>query len=354
MTDKELITTTTNLPVFYNPRNYAGPYPAEKYLASLAEGSGREGAKVALRLITRLLTTGRTEDYNLIDWSAMRFNDVMVLREQLEKDYLYVKNKKAISENGEEEIKATVKPLKHSTINHALSVLRSVLKIAWQLGLMDGEDYQLARSAPNVRGSTVPAGRLVSKQERENVFEVCENDHTKAGFRDTVIFGFACMLGMRREEIANVQISDYNPVMNTLKIVGKGNKERINYLEDNLLLAYQDWVQIRGSHEGSLFQPINKGNKINMRVGITAQGIAKIIDKRRIEAGVAPFTPHDLRRSLISDLLDEGVDFAVIAKWVGHSSISTTAKYDRRPDERVREASRKLQMPYRERSLDNN
>jgi len=51
------------------------------------------------------------------------------------------------------------------------------------------------------------------------------------------------------------------------------------------------------------------------------------VQKRHLEVGIVEFTPHDLRRSHISDLLDEGVDLVVIARQVGHSSVQTTAAY---------------------------
>jgi integrase len=68
-------------------------------------------------------------------------------------------------------------------------------------------------------------------------------------------------------------------------------------------------------------------------------------------AGIAGFTPHDLRRSNISDLLDEGVDLAVIARQVGHSSVQTTARYDRRGARAQRQAAERLNVPFR-RSFD--
>ena len=68
---------------------------------------------------------------------------------------------------------------------------------------------------------------------------------------------------------------------------------------------------------------------------------------QRLEAGIAGFTPHDLRRSNISDLLDEGVDLAVIARQVGHSSVQTTARYDRRGRRAQRVAAERLKVPFR-------
>jgi len=69
---------------------------------------------------------------------------------------------------------------------------------------------------------------------------------------------------------------------------------------------------------------------------------------RAQKAGVKPFTPHDLRRTFVSRLLDLGVDIAIVAKMAGHSNIQTTARYDRRPEEAKRRAANLLQIPYAE------
>lgn len=68
-------------------------------------------------------------------------------------------------------------------------------------------------------------------------------------------------------------------------------------------------------------------------------------------AGVKPFTPHDLRRTFVSRLLDSGVDIAIVAKMAGHSNIQTTARYDRRPEEAKQRAANLLQIPYPRRAL---
>jgi len=70
------------------------------------------------------------------------------------------------------------------------------------------------------------------------------------------------------------------------------------------------------------------------------------VQKRHLQAGVAPFTPHDLRRSFISELLDDGVDIATIARQVGHSNIQTTARYDRRDQTAQQRGVLRLDVPF--------
>lgn len=74
---------------------------------------------------------------------------------------------------------------------------------------------------------------------------------------------------------------------NEIKVLGKGNKERMVPIADNVLVAFNDWINIRGKSDGSLFNPINKGDNLKMRVGISSTKIFNIIDRRRIEADVS-------------------------------------------------------------------
>jgi integrase len=107
-----------------------------------------------------------------------------------------------------------------------------------------------------------------------------------------------------------------------------------------------DWLAVRGGDPGALLWPINKGGNLQPR-RMTNQAIYNALAKRAALAGIVDLTPHDLRRTFISDLWDEGADGASIAGLAGHENINTTARYDRRPEAAKAKAAGLLHLPYK-------
>ncbi|GAB1544217.1 hypothetical protein NUACC21_68930 [Scytonema sp. NUACC21] len=79
---------------------------------------------------------------------------------------------------------------------------------------------------------------------------------------------------------------------------------------------------------------------------MSEQGILKALRRRGESAGVEPLTPHDLRRTFISDLLDAGADIVTVSQLAGHASPSKTSKYDRRGEAAKNRAIDLLNVPY--------
>ena len=79
---------------------------------------------------------------------------------------------------------------------------------------------------------------------------------------------------------------------------------------------------------------------------MTEQALYKMLQARAVEAGSQKLSPHDLRRTFVSDLLDASADIATVREMAGHENVNTTARYDRRPEATKRKAAELLHVPY--------
>lgn len=285
--------------------------PAAVYLASLTS-SGRRSQAHALKIIASILSSNQVDILHFT-WASLRYQHTMALRTKLVELY------------------------KPATVNRMICAVRGVLKNAWRLGLMGIEDYQRAADIPSVSGTTLPPGRELSMEELQSLIAACSADNTAAGVRDRAIISLMFSCGLRREEVVNLDYENYDPKNGRLLVRGKRSKERITWLVNGAKEVMDKWIDLRGIDEGPLFLAINKSGKI--RAGrITSQAIYDILMKRRVAAGNRPFSPHDLRRTFVSNLMDAKIDISTIAKLAGHENVNTTMRYDRRDEEGKREA----------------
>jgi len=256
-----------------------------------------------------------------LDWSALRYQHTTALRTLLADLYA------------------------PATANKMLAALRGVLQEAWRLGKMTAEEFRRAADVPAVRGSTLPRGRAISKRELTDLFSACTKDRTLAGRRDAAILAVLYNCGLRRSELVDLDVADYD-IAEAAIIVrsGKGKKARMSYTTGVSQKALEGWLAGRGLSAGPLCTPVNKSGKVALR-RMSDQAIRKLLVKRAAEAGVSHFSPHDLRRTMIGDLLDAGADISTVQRLAGHSNVTTTARYDRRGESAKRKAANLLDVP---------
>jgi integrase/recombinase XerD len=319
------------------------------YISSLPAETGRRTQAQALRVIAQVLGA----DLDRLNWGALRYQHTVAIRAKIARAY------------------------SPATANKMLSALRQTLKQAWLLGQMTAEEYNRAIQLEPVTGETLPTGRELSTGEILALMTTCQKDtNQNAGTRDAAIIGLMYTAGLRRDEVVRLSVENYDPETGKLLWTGKRNKERTAYVTNGAADALNDWLTIRGTQPGSLFVEVNKGGKVlieresmivkpcrkirgvevpNKKAGMTiyrggamtSQAIYNMLSKRAQEAGIQNFSPHDVRRTFISHLLDAGADIATVSKMAGHANIQTTARYDRRPEEAKHKAAELLHVPYK-------
>jgi site-specific recombinase XerD len=214
------------------------------------------------------------------------------------------------------------------------------------LGQVNAEEFHRAIDLPSVKGSPLPRGRALGAGELRALFSACADDPTPSGRRDAALLAVLYGAGIRRAEAVALDLADYDKETGALTVrSGKGNKDRIGYASNGSKLALDAWLKFRGNESGPLFLPINKGGHMSLR-RMNDQAIWIMVQKRAEQGGVQKFSPHDLRRSFCSDLLDLGADIATVQQLAGHSNIATTARYDRRGEKAKQRASELLLVPY--------
>ena len=229
-----------------------------------------------------------------------------------------------------------------ATSNRFLSALRGVLREAWRLGLLAAEQHERLRDLPPSPGSRLPAGRQVVEGELHALFAAC--DGSTIGRRNAALLAVAFGGGLRRSEAVGLDIEDVDVGTGCARVRGKGGRERIVWLAVGAPKLVETWIEVRGAEPGPLLLPVRRGGQV-IRRRLSAQAVLDAMRALAHRAGVARFSPHDLRRSWVSALLDAGADLASVQRLAGHASPSTTSRYDRRPEAAKQRAASLLHVP---------
>lgn len=228
------------------------------------------------------------------------------------------------------------------TINTYLAGLKGVALEAWTMKQIDMESYHHIKQIKNVRGERIPKGRVLERDEVVQLFGVCDEDSRCKGVRDGAIFGVLLGCGLRRSEIVALDLSSVIWKEQAIKVLGKGNKERLAFMPDGTLRRLKEWVDdVRGEEPGALFPRIRRHDDVQ-DTRMTDQAIYEILRSRRMEAGLEHCSPHDLRRTYANDLLENGVDIMTLKDMMGHATVVTTQRYIRIKEEQMRNASKQL------------
>ncbi len=297
--------------------------PALVYLSHLPSKRSQRTMRVSLKSIVSLIEGKPAQDADvyLFPWWNLEYQHTQALRATL--------------------IESEYTP---SSMNRMLAALRGVLKECWRLGMTDVETYSRAADLENVKDQKLPAGRYIPKADIQKILSVCYADHNRIlGVRDAALIALLYLIGPRREEISKLSMADFDPNDGALVLQGKGRKERMVYVVGECREKLQGWLDLRGTGPGRLFSHIERNGALDDE-GISGNAIWSIVNRRSKAAGIDKTTPHDFRRSAVSNLLDLGVDPITVAAITGHASVEMVKRYDRRKEQPKIDALNKLSL----------
>ncbi len=229
-----------------------------------------------------------------------------------------------------------------SSVNMALSALRGVAQTAFNLNCVDAETLARIRSVKRVSGDIQRKGRALDRQEiRALIHAAKQHPQPVRRCRDTAIVLTLCGTGLRAGELVKLERRDYDNGILTVR-QGKGRKYREIHVADAVDKAISAWLKVSANEaENALFSRIQRNGKTATQP-LTTTGLTGILEQLQHTSGIARFTPHDMRRTFITRLLEQGVDINTVRQLAGHSDISTTTRYDYRDDDMKAKASQRL------------
>ncbi len=298
---------------------YSLPSPEtalEMYLGRLSAGS-RQSQLSALDQVAALLSDGEM-DAAAFRWHEMTVEDVAAVRSWLVETY------------------------KPRTARRMLSAVREILRSCWRIGLIDAETLaRLLDHAPVRGGGNTQTGRALSKTNLRDLEHRLTSSPNWFRIRNLAILRAGYLAGLRVVELHRLNREDVDLDEAVLQVHGKGGVGRRIPIGTPLADALAEWIKERGSDDSALFISVDHDGT-SRRLSRTA--ISKLIRRIGDAAGVK-LTPHDLRRTFATNLLESGVDLETVRRLMGHADPRTTGFYDRRGFDGLRRAVGLLEAP---------
>lgn len=213
--------------------------------------------------------------------------------------------------------------LEKTTIARKLSAIRSFLRFLCNEGSLEANAAMLV-SFPKAR-KVLP--RILSRDEVERLIEN-PDEGTKAGLRNRAILELLYATGLRVGELASLNISNINLNAREIRVIGKGNKERLVFMNNIAARALDEYLIIAWPKDvGS--KKASEAVFLNAAGGrLSARSVQKIVDKSGLRSGLGRrVSPHTLRHSFATHLLEEGADLRTIQELLGHADLGTTQVY---------------------------
>lgn len=228
-----------------------------------------------------------------------------------------------------------------NTLNQREYALRTFLAVAFRDHILTPEQAQtmdVRVFRPRRKQVRTPVGRRLAPAEVRALRAAVDTTSNK-GKRDLLLLDLMLFLGLRREEVCTLQVSDF--VLDRgrwwVSLLGKGRQERKLKLPDTLLRSLHAWVEVAGLtlgvEEGSLFCSVNKGDRIVMKSPLSPSAASRLVAEYGYRARLAPMNgpsrlaPHDLRRTAARTAYDQGASLLQVQQMLGHARSDITERY---------------------------
>lgn len=220
---------------------------------------------------------------------------------------------------------------KKSSIARKLSTIKSFFKYLHKKGFIESNPAQFV-VAPKA-DKYLPT--VLTVEETVALIETPKNIKGKAtSLRDTAILELLYSSGIRVSELTSLNISDVassGEVSETAKVFGKGRKERIVHIGDHARRAIKEYLDKKRQNAAigePLFIGVREVRKDGVLQPLNQRAVQRLIEEYRRLGGITKSpTPHTLRHSFATHLLDRGADLRAIQEMLGHESLSTTQRY---------------------------
>jgi site-specific recombinase XerD len=219
------------------------------------------------------------------------------------------------------------------TISRKIAAIRSFFRFLYNSDIIECNPAVSITSPKRV--GKIP--KFLYYNQVENLLDF----HVKGflDFRDRALLEVFYSSGARVSEIASADVEDVQFDRGLLKVYGKGSVERIVFLTDGSMVWIKRYLSERKKRFSELSEPLfvnNNGKRLTVR------GIFYIIVKRARQTGtLEKISPHTLRHSFATELLNQGADIRAVQEMLGHKNLSTTQTYTHTTKERLRRAYEK-------------
>jgi site-specific recombinase XerD len=228
--------------------------------------------------------------------------------------------------------------MKRRTQNYYLIALRAFLKFLRKRGVT-------ALSPERIELAKVPERHidLISPEELERLLAAA-NGEDERGLRDRAILELLFSTGLRVSELCNLN-TDLDLSRDSFSVRGKGEKVRVVFISGVARASLQTYLRKRSDLEEALFVSVPRARQkqSGKRTRLTPRSIELLIKTYAAKAGITKkVTPHVLRHSFATDLLNNGADIRSVQQLLGHASIQTTQIYTHVTDSHLKEVHRRF------------